>query len=100
MTRIPEHMLHIPAIVEDATSQPSGRFSILRPRMALRMMINGPAKTPKENLDKKSEQVFARKGKFWRLSGDKLIKATENTCCNKARTRDISNEKKREEHAH
>lgn len=58
MTMIPEHMLHIPAMVDDATSQPSGRFSMRRPRIALRMMMNGPANTH-TNTSKRNAKTFS-----------------------------------------
>ena len=54
----------MPAMVEDATSQPIGRCSIFRPRIALRMMMNGPAKTHKRQENTPFSQVSTEIANF------------------------------------
>ena len=64
MTTIPEQVLHIMARTELAISQPTGRRSIRRPRMALRMMMNGPAKIQNRAEPKLRNQVSSDNANF------------------------------------
>jgi len=58
---MPLHKLHVVAITLLAASHPIGRLSMVRPRMALRMIMKGPAKTQSKAPPRLSESVSAER---------------------------------------
>ena len=83
----------MPAMVDEATSQPSGLFSIRRPRIALRMMMKGTGKNTHENSSHKTQQTLTAEIEFRRLTGHQLIEAAQDPGRDKPGTRNVSNDK-------